>query len=88
MGADRRDEAAARVVSPIKRMPINKERRTADFVRALALMAEAQGDEQLNAVVFASSQPRFAELIPRTWRELLDAGLIEDRGERPGPTFD
>lgn len=29
----------------------------------------------------------FKSFVPTTWRELEDQGLIEDRGERPGPSF-
>lgn len=68
-------------------MPIKNDRRAGDFTRALKLMVEAQGDEQLNAAVFSPSQPQFQDLIPTTWSDLLDDGLIEDRGEKPGPTY-
>ena len=68
-------------------MPINYERRQSDLTQALRLMVEAQGDEPLNGMTFSPSDTRFQALIPTTWRELLDDGLIEDRGEKPGPSF-
>ncbi len=68
-------------------MPINEDRRAADLKSALTLMVEAQGDEPLHGVMFSPSQSRFQGLASTTWRELLDDGLIEDRGEKPGPTF-
>ncbi|MGH9408281.1 MAG: hypothetical protein ACRD1V_02370 [Vicinamibacterales bacterium] len=66
-------------------MPIDPTRRTSDRERALILMVERQADEQRTSV--APSDPAFAALIPTTWRELVDAALIEERGEKPGPTY-
>jgi hypothetical protein len=68
-------------------MPIDPQRRMSDLTQALTLMLEAQGDEALNGISFSSSESKFAGLAHTTWRELVDAGLIEDRGEKPGPTF-
>jgi hypothetical protein len=68
-------------------MPIDPKRRASDLTKALTLMIERQGDEPLNGITFSPGQSGFELLIPTTWRELLDAGLIEDRGEKPGPTF-
>jgi hypothetical protein len=48
-------------------------------------MVEQQGDEQRISV--PPADPDFESLAPTTWRELVDEGLIEDRGEKPGPTF-
>jgi hypothetical protein len=66
-------------------MPIDPKRRASDRARALILMLEKQGDEQRIAV--RPSDTDFEALAPTTWRELVDEGLIEDRGEKPGPTF-
>jgi hypothetical protein len=66
-------------------MPIDPKRRTSDRAQALMSMLQQQGDEQLNGVSFSPSD--FDALIPTTWRELADEGLIEDRGEKPGPTY-
>lgn len=68
-------------------MPIDEKRRSDDLARALTLMVEAQGDAPLNEMAFDPSQARFQELIPTTWSELCDKGLIEERGEKPGPSF-
>ncbi len=68
-------------------MPIDPKRRASDLATALTLMAQRQGDEPLNGVSFSPQQSGFESLASTTWRELLDAGLIEDRREKPGPTF-
>lgn len=68
-------------------MPAPADRRTADIQNALRLMVEALGDEPLNGVAFYPAEPRFNDLLNTTWRELLDQGFIEDRGEKPGPSF-
>jgi hypothetical protein len=68
-------------------MPIDPKRRVSDLTQALTLMLDAQGDNPLNGIRFSPSESRFAGLAPTTWRELVDADLIEDRGEKPGPTF-
>lgn len=68
-------------------MPVPADRRADDMQRALSLMAVAVGDEPMNAIVFSPDQPMFEGLLMTTWRELLDAGLIEDRKEKPGPSY-
>lgn len=68
-------------------MPIKPARREADIASALKLMIELQGDQPLHGVVFRPSQPELAALAPTTWADLKDDGFIEDRGERPGPTY-
>ena len=68
-------------------MPIDPKRRASDLAEALTIMVERQGDQPLNGIVSSPAQSGFELLVPTTWRELLDAGLIEDRGEKPGPTF-
>jgi hypothetical protein len=66
-------------------MPIDPKRRASDRQRALILMVESQGDEQRISV--APFDAEFAALVPTTWRELVDEGSIEERGEKPGPTY-
>jgi len=50
-------------------------------------MTELQGDKPLTGVMFRPSQPELAVLARTTWTDLLDEGFIEDRREKPGPTF-
>ena len=66
-------------------MPIDPKRRVTDLAQALTLMVERLGDDQLMA--FSPTDPGFESLAPTTWYELLDSALIENRGEKPGPSF-
>jgi hypothetical protein len=68
-------------------MPIPPKRRAADKREALIVMVEIMGETEFTTSRFSPSQIEFESLAPTTWRELVAAGLIEDRGERPGPLF-
>ena len=64
-------------------MPIKPSRREADIASALQLLLARQGDQPLVSGRFSPSH--LPDLAPTTWNDLLDDGILEDRGEKPGP---
>jgi hypothetical protein len=68
-------------------LPALLARRNDDMIEALKIMASEVGDEPMNGFAFSPSEPRFQQLLATTWNELEGRGLIEERGEKPGPTF-
>ncbi len=69
-------------------MPLPPRRRIADKRATLILMVESVGDDRpCNNSSFSRWTPGFEDFESTTWRELADAYLIEERGEKPGPTY-
>jgi len=69
-------------------MPLPPRRRIADKRATLILMVESVGDDRpCNRSSFSRWTPGFEDFESTTWRELADAYLIEERGEKPGPTY-
>lgn len=68
-------------------MPIKPRRRQSDLMRALVLMVEDQADDDFRGRPFHRGQSEFETLASTTWRELVERGHIEERGEKPGPSY-
>lgn len=52
--------------------------RSANKKMALTTLVELLGDRRLSSVAFPPEHPRLKDVVPTTWRELLDDGLIDD----------
>jgi hypothetical protein len=68
-------------------LPAPSARRNDDMIAAVKIMGSQVGDEPMNSFAFSSSESGFQELLATTWNELEGRGLIEERGEKRGPTF-
>lgn len=58
-------------------MTLSVPRRKADVKRTLAKLVAVIGDDYLLEHDFSLDDPRFADVLPTTWRELVDAGFAE-----------
>jgi hypothetical protein len=61
-------------------MTISIARRKDDVRAAVMKLSDIVGDDHRIEHRFSPEDPRFADLIETTWRELLDADLLELRG--------
>ena len=59
-------------------MSISPHRRLENCKLALSLMLEHLGDSFIGVTHFAIASPVFNKILPTTWRELQDRGLIKD----------
>jgi hypothetical protein len=60
-------------------MTISANRRTDDVRAAVSKLTELVGDDHRIVNHFSPDDPRFSDFLETTWRELLDADLIEWR---------
>jgi hypothetical protein len=68
-------------------MPLSPAERDADAIKTLIALVREFGERQVVVTRFNRFTSGFDQVLPTTWRELSDAGMIEDTHEKPGPVY-